>query len=99
MASSHHQLPDSDPRGEPIVSNGLALCSLHHAAFDRNILGIRPDLVIELRNDILEAIDGPMLIHGLQGFQSKQILIPRAGIHQPNPDFLAERYKIFRKAS
>jgi len=38
-------------------------------------------------------------IHGLQGFQSKQILVPRTIIHQPNPDFLAERYEIFRKAS
>jgi hypothetical protein len=40
-----------------------------------------------------------MLIHGTKGFQSKQILIPRAGIHQTNLDLLAERYEIFRKAS
>lgn len=99
LLEAAHILPDSHPRGEPVVSNGLALCSLHHAAFDHNILGIRPDLMIEIRSDILEEIDGPMLIHGLQGFQSKQILIPRAAIHQPNPDFLAERYEIFRKAS
>ncbi len=99
LLEAAHILPDSDPRGEPVVSNGLALCSLHHAAFDRNILGIRPDLVIELRSDILEETDGPMLIHGLQGFQSKQILVPRTSIHQPNPDFLAERYDLFRKAS
>ncbi len=55
--------------------------------------------MIELRSDILEGIDGPMLIHGLQGFQSKQILIPRRRIHQPNRDFPAERYQLFRKAS
>ena len=40
-----------------------------------------------------------VLVHGLQGFQGKQILIPRTGIHHPNRDFLAERYEIFRKAS
>jgi len=99
LLEAAHILPDSNPRGEPIVSNGLALCSLHHAAFDRNILGIRPDLTIEIRKDILEEIDGPMLVHGLQGFQSKQIMIPRTIIHHPNPDFLAERFEIFRKAS
>lgn len=99
LLEAAHILPDNHPRGEPVVSNGLALCSLHHAAFDRNILGIRPDLVIEIRSNILEEIDGPMLVHGFQGFQSKQILIPRTSVHQPNRDSLAERYEIFRKAS
>lgn len=37
-----------------LVSNGLALCKLHHAVFDRDLIGIRPDLVVELRPDILE---------------------------------------------
>ncbi len=99
LLEAAHILPDTHERGEPIVSNGLALCSLHHAAFDRNILGIRPDLVIEIREDILDETDGPMLIHGLQGFQAKQILVPRSPIQQPNRDFLAERYGLFRKAS
>jgi len=54
-------LPDGHPRGEPIVPNGLALCKLHHAAFDRHILGVRPDLVVEVRLDILREVDGPMV--------------------------------------
>ncbi len=99
LLEAAHILPDTHERGEPIVSNGLALCSLHHAAFDRHILGIRPDLVIEIREDILEEADGPMLIHGLQGFQDKQILVPRSPVQQPNRDFLAERYGLFHKAS
>ncbi|HYK91340.1 MAG TPA: HNH endonuclease signature motif containing protein [Acidobacteriota bacterium] len=99
LLEAAHILPDTHERGEPVVSNGLALCSLHHAAFDRHILGIRPDLIIEIREDILEETDGPMLIHGLQGFQDKQILVPRSPIQQPNRDFLAERYGLFRKAS
>jgi putative restriction endonuclease len=99
LLEAAHILPDTHERGEPLVSNGLALCSLHHAAFDNHILGVRPDLVVEIRSDILEEVDGPMLIHGLQGFQGNRILVPRAEIHRPNPDFLAERYELFRKAS
>ena len=53
-------------RGDPMVPNGLAMCKIHHAAFDTNILGIRPDRVVEIRSDILEEHDGPMLRHGLQ---------------------------------
>jgi putative restriction endonuclease len=82
-----------------VVPNGVALCSFHHAAFDRNVLGIRSDLIVELRLDILRETDGPMLIHGLQGFQGRVIEVPREGHLQPNPVWLAERYQIFRRAS
>jgi putative restriction endonuclease len=67
LLDAAHILPDGHPKGEPIVPNGLALCKLHHAAFDRHFLGIRPDLVIEVRRDIMVEADGPMLRHGLQG--------------------------------
>ncbi len=98
LLEAAHILPDSHPLGEPTVTNGLALCKLHHAAFDRHILGIHPDLVVDLRLDILEEKDGPMLKHGLQGFQGTKILVPRAETLKPNPDYLAERYELFRKA-
>jgi putative restriction endonuclease len=48
LLEAAHILPDSDPRGEPIVSNSVALCTLHRAAFDRYVLGIRPDLVVDV---------------------------------------------------
>jgi putative restriction endonuclease len=91
-------LPDGHPRGEPVLPNGLALCSLHHAAFDRYLLGIRPDLTIELRADILRESDGPTLQHGLLGFQGAMITVPQRPDARPNPEFLAERYELFRKA-
>lgn len=99
LLDAAHILPDSHPKGEPIVPNGLALCALHHAAFDRNILGIRPDFIVEVRMDILQEKDGPMLLHGLQGFQGKSILRPSSRALWPRVDFLAERYEEFRQAS
>ncbi len=99
LLDAAHILPDSHPRGQAVVPNGLALCSLHHAAFDRNVLGVKPDLGIEVRLDILHEVDGPMLEHGLQGFHGKVIAVPRLETQQPNREFLAERYEVFRKAS
>lgn len=98
LLDAAHILPDGHTRGEPIVPNGLALCKLHHAAFDRHILGIRPDLVVEVRRDILEAVDGPMLRHGLQEIAGQVIEVPRAQSAKPRHEFLEERYEIFRKA-
>ena len=76
----------------------LPLCSLHCGAFDRYLLGIRPDLTIELRVDILRESDGPTLQHGLLRFHGATITVPRLPESRPNPAFLAERYELFRKA-
>jgi len=95
LLEAAHILPDKHPLGEPVVSNGLALCKLHHAAYDRNILGITPGLQVQIRQDILEEIDGPMLLHGLQGFQGAKISTPKSSQLKPNPAFLEERFQIF----
>jgi putative restriction endonuclease len=99
LLDAAHILPDTDPRSEPIVSNGLALCRLHHAAFDHGVMGIRPDYEVEIRTDVLREVDGPMLVHGLQGFQGARIIVPRSTELRPNRDFLGERYERFRRAS
>jgi putative restriction endonuclease len=97
LLDAAHILPDSHPMGEPLTSNGLALCKLHHAAFDRQVAGIRPDLVIEIRHDILDEIDGPMLLHGLQDLHGRKLLVvPQRKADRPNRDFLDERYQLFR---
>lgn len=98
LLDAAHILPDGHPKGEPIVPNGLALCKLHHAAFDSHLLGVRPDLVIQLRRDILDEADGPMLHHGLQGFHGKVLHAPRKVELRPSQEFLAERFELFRKA-
>jgi putative restriction endonuclease len=99
LLDAAHILPDGHPRGAPIVPNGLALCKLHHAAFDANLVGVRPDHVVEVKRRLLEEIDGPMLVHGLQGFDGHTITVPRRVELRPNREFLEERYELFRAAS
>lgn len=98
LLDAAHIIPDTDARGKPIVPNGLALCKLHHAAFDRHILGIRPDLVIEVRHDILEEVDGPMLRWGLQAMHGRRLHAPRSRELRPREDFLEDRYERFLRA-
>ena len=99
LLDAAHILPDRHERGTPVVTNGLALCKIHHAAFDANILGIRPDHVVEIRHEILEERDGPMLRHGLQELNGVTITAPRRERDHPDPDRLEERYELFRAAS
>lgn len=98
LLDAAHIIPDSE-RGAAVVSNGLALCKLHHAAFDRHILGVRPDLVVEVRRDILEEVDGPMLRYGLQELNGSRLIVPRSAELRPRAEFLEERYERFRMAS
>lgn len=95
LLEAAHIIPDADPEGEPIVSNGISLCKLHHAAFDGQILGIRPDYVVELRLDILEEHDGPMLRYGLQEMHGRKLHVPRNKIQRPDKEALERRYDQF----
>ncbi len=99
LLDAAHIVPDSEPEGEPVVSNGLALCKLHHAAFDRHFLGIRPDFVVEIRADLLIEKDGPTLLHAIQALHGKTILLPREVSHRPSVVLLESRYERFRNAS
>ncbi|MBK7317620.1 MAG: hypothetical protein IPI86_08170 [Anaerolineales bacterium] len=55
------------PEGKSTIENGLSLCKLHHSAYDAFIIGVTPDYIIQVRADILEEEDGPVLQHGLKG--------------------------------
>jgi putative restriction endonuclease len=99
LLDAAHIIPDNDPRGLPVVPNGLALCKIHHAAYDRRILGIRPDYVIEIHQRLLDELDGPMLRYGLQEHHGKSLMrLPRRRADLPDPDRLEERYAQFRAA-
>lgn len=97
MLDAAHIVPDAHPDGEPLVRNGLSLCTLHHAAFDRSFVGVRPDYVLEVRRDLLDEEDGPTLV-GIQSLHGKRILLPAALSQRPDPASLALRYELFLKA-
>ena len=97
LLDAAHIIPDSKG-GKPLVVNGLSLCKIHHSAFDQNIIGINPDYIIEVRRDVLEEIDGPMLKYGIQEMHGNRIILPRSSAKRPDRDLLAERFEKFRKA-
>jgi putative restriction endonuclease len=98
LLDAAHILPDGHERGDPVVPNGLTMCKIHHAAYDANIIGIRPDRIVQVRTDILAEIDGPMLRHGLQEMHGSAIYLPRHRRDHPDPSRLEERFAQFRAA-
>lgn len=99
LLEAAHIIGDRDERGAPAVTNGIALCSLHHAAFDAHLIAVRPDYRVEVRADVLQETDGPRLVHGLQGFNGQLIRLPRVERQRPDRERLEARYELFRHAA
>lgn len=96
LLDAAHIIADGQPHGQPVVPNGMAMCKIHHAAFDERILGVRPDFTLHIRQDILDEIDGPMLRHGLQDMHNRKLLrLPSSRPAMPDRERLEERYAQF----
>src|SRR6266403_5709066 len=77
LLDAAHIVMDADEElGQPIVSNGLPLTKLHHAAFDAHLIGIDPDFRIYVSDRLLEIHDGPFLELDLNGIAGTLIEMP-----------------------
>ncbi len=99
LLQAAHILEDRHEHGEPVVVNGIALCAIHHLAYDRNLLGIDPDGVVHIAHRLLEEVDGPMLRAGLQERHGEGILLPRKRSERPDPARLEIRFGEFERAA
>jgi len=94
LLDAAHILGDREESGDPVVANGLSLCSIHHRAFDQDLVGVSPDYLVRVSPRLLEDEDGPML-ELLKGFHGQAIHIPRSRALRPDHERLAERYERF----
>jgi putative restriction endonuclease len=100
LLDAAHIVMDADEQlGQPIVSNGLPLTKLHHAAFDAHLIGIDADYRIHVSDRLLEIHDGPFLELGLKGIVGQVIQLPRRNEDRPDRDRLAIRFEEFRKSA
>ena len=95
LLEAAHIIGDIEEAGEPVVSNGLALCSIHHRAYDHDLVGVSPDYDVRVSPRLLEDDDGPML-DLLKGFHRAPIAVPTRRAWQPDRELLALRFEQFR---
>ena len=99
LLDAAHIIPDCEPESKPIVSNGMALCKLHHSAYDSFILGVTPDFLIKVRDDVLNEEDGPILKYGLKQLHNSSMILPSSKNHWPGKEYLEWRYERFKKVA
>lgn len=98
LLDAAHIAGDLEVGGEPIVPNGLSLCSIHHRAFDENLVGISPDYEVRVSPRLLDEEDGPML-ELLKTFDARAIHVPSRSAWRPDRERLAERFDRFHVAN
>lgn len=96
LLDAAHIVPDAHPLGEPMVTNGLSLCRIHHGAFDVHYLSIEPETYrIRVQPSLLREEDGPMLRHGLQELEGARLQLPRRPGDRPDPEGLRLHWGTF----
>ena len=86
----------TDETGLTAVTNGVNLCEIHDAAYDRNLLGIEADYRVAINRQLLDEVDGPVLSHGLQEMHGTTIQLPGRAVEHPDRDRLSARFALFR---
>jgi putative restriction endonuclease len=94
LLDAAHIVGDADPAGVASVPNGLSLCSIHHRAFDEDLVGISPDYEVRVAARLREEQDGPML-DLLKQFHRVRIELPTRRVQQPDRALLAIRFDRF----
>jgi putative restriction endonuclease len=98
LLDAAHIVGDLEQKGEPVVANGLSLCSIHHRSFDQDLVGVSPDYEVHVAQRLMEDDDGPML-ELLKGFHKQSIVVPSQRSWKPDRVRLAERFERFQVAS
>jgi putative restriction endonuclease len=99
LLDAAHIVSDKDERlGQPVVSNGIPLSKIHHAAFDAHLIGIDPDYRLHVSDRLLMQKDGPML-EALKHLDGGAIHLPNRNKDRPDRDRLALRFERFKAAA
>lgn len=99
LLDAAHIIADAEEDlGQPIVPNGLPLTKIHHAAFDKHLIGIDDDYRIHLADRLKRMKDGPLL-EVIKELEGRTIRLPDRTQDYPDPARLARRFKEFKAAS
>lgn len=97
LLDAAHIVQDVDPKGLAEVPNGLSLCSIHHRAYDQDLVGVSPDYEVHLAPRLLHEQDGPMM-EVLKNAKGRAIELPKKQVWHPDRERLAVRFDRFLAA-
>jgi putative restriction endonuclease len=94
LLDAAHIVQDVNPAGLAEIPNGLSLCSIHHRAYDQDLVGVSAEYEVHVAPRLVEDEDGPML-DVLKEAQGRTIELPSKRAWHPDRTRLAERFERF----
>jgi putative restriction endonuclease len=91
LVDAAHIIPVAHPGSTDEVTNGLALCKLHHTAYDNALFGVLPDFSVRMHPNAPRLLSEAKLDAGLDKFTSdlpRAIRLPSVTEVRPAPKFL-----------
>jgi putative restriction endonuclease len=88
LVDAAHIVPVFHPKGTDEVTNGIALCRLHHAAYDAGLLGVCSDYRVILNVEAAARLRDAQLDGGLEEFHEalpRMIRVPASIEVRPDP--------------
>jgi putative restriction endonuclease len=88
LVDAAHIVPVSFPESTDEVTNGLALCRLHHGAYDNGLLGVRSDYRVIVNPETTDRLAELQLATGLEDFKARlpaRITYPASIEARPEP--------------
>jgi putative restriction endonuclease len=99
LVETAHIIPVGVPGSTDETRNGLALCPLHHEAYDDALVGIRPDYRVIVNERLLRNLRAEQRHRGEARFRAalkERIMIPVLSSDRPDPDYLRIALQIRR---
>ena len=88
-----HIIPDAEG-GPASVRNGICMTTLHHMAFDSNLIGVDPDFRIHVSPSLRDQKDGTLLAN-IKDLAGQRIRLPDNPVDKPDSNLLEQRFNQF----
>ena len=97
LLEAAHVLPVEQVGSTDDTDNGVALCSLHHRAYDRALITFDPEYLIRVNEKHVAELTGAALVGGLREFRlalKPSLLLPADPRDHPKPSFVNEANRV-----
>lgn len=99
LVEAAHIVPVAEPGSSDETRNGVALCSLHHDAYDRNLISFTERYRIEVSRASEGDLRSAKLLGGISSFKTAlrpAILLPADNRDYPNPAYIRRSRELRR---
>ncbi len=101
LIDAAHIIPVAATTSTDETRNGIALCKLHHAAYDRNLISFNERYRIEVNREEVSRLTSANRVQGLEKFREhllSAILLPNDRRDYPPPEIITEARRVRRWA-